>query len=87
MSRVPLTRVPAAVAAVAIVCAVVAFGALVSVQVAALILAGITVAAAVLRMVVPAGRTFTVRRRVIDVMMLLTFALALTYLGLTTPLG
>lgn len=87
MSRIPLTTVAAASTALVVVCAVVAYGAFVDVQVAVLVLAGLAVVGAVLRMVVKTGRTFTVRRRAIDVPILLTFAAVLTFLGLTTPLG
>lgn len=87
MSRIPLTTVAAASTALIAVCAVVAFGALVDVQIAVFALAGLALIAAVLRMVVKTGRTFTVRRRAIDVPILLGFAAALTFLGLTTPLG
>ena len=87
MARIPLTTVAAASTALLVVCALVALGALVDVRLAVFALAGVAVVGAVLRMVVKTGRTFTVRRRAIDVPILLGFAAALTFLGLTTPLG
>lgn len=87
MSRIPLTTVAAATSALLVVSAIVAYGALMDVQIAVLMLAGLAVIAAVLRMVVKTGQTFTVRRRAIDVPILLGFAAMLTFLGLTTPLG
>lgn len=87
MSRIPLTTVAAATSALLVVSAIVAYGALMDVQIAVLMLAGLAVIAAVLRMVVKTGQTFTVRRRAIDVPILLGFAAMLAFLGLTTPLG
>ena len=87
MTRIPLTTVAAATTALVMVGAVVTYGALVDVQVAVLVLAGLAVVAAALRMVVKTGRTFTVRRRAIDVPILLGFAAVLAFLGLTTSLG
>lgn len=87
MSRIPLTTVAAATSALLVVTAIVIYGALVDVQIAVLMLAGLAAIAGVLRMVVKTGQTFTVRRRAIDVPILLGFAAVLTFLGLTTPLG
>lgn len=87
MSRIPLTTVAAATSALLVVTAIVVYGALVDVQIAVLMLAGLAAIAGVLRMVVKTGQTFTVRRRAIDVPILLGFAAVLTFLGLTTPLG
>lgn len=87
MSRIPLTTVAAATSALVVVCAIVAYGAVGSVRIAVFMLAGLAVIAAVLRMVVKTGQTFTVRRRAIDVPILVGFAVVLTFLGLTTPLG
>lgn len=87
MPRIPLTSVAAASTALVVVCALVLVGAFVDVRVAVFALAGLAVVGAVLRMVVKTGRTFTVRRRAIDVPILLGFAVVLTFLGLTTPLG
>jgi len=87
MTRIPLTTVAAATTSLVVVCAIVLYGTFVDVQVAVLALAGVALVAAVLRMVVKTGRTFTVRRRAIDVPILLGFAAVLTFLGLTTPLG
>lgn len=87
MSRIPLTTVAAATSALLVVTAIVMYGAVVDVQIAVLMLAGLAAIAGVLRMVVKTGQTFTVRRRAIDVPILLGFAAVLTFLGLTTPLG
>jgi len=87
MPRIPLTTVAAATTALLAATALVLFGAFVDVQVAVFLLAGLAVAGAVLRLVVKTGKTFTVRRRATDVPILLGFAVVLTFLGLTTPLG
>lgn len=87
MTRIPLTTVAAATTALVVVCGIVVYGALVDVQVAVFALAGVALIGAVLRMVVKTGRTFTVRRRAIDVPILVGFAAVLTFLASTTPLG
>ncbi|WP_297081684.1 DUF3017 domain-containing protein [uncultured Demequina sp.] len=83
----PQTTAAVAIAVVAVVAAIVAFGALVSVQAAVLLLAGLTFLGAAARLALPAARVFAVRRRAVDVVVLLAFAAVLGYLGLTTPLG
>ncbi|WP_062463258.1 hypothetical protein [Demequina soli] len=83
------TRTPLGVA-VAVTVAVVAIalsGLVVGVRVAVLGLAVFAAAGAVARVVTPIGRSFSVRRRAIDVTVLAVFALVLGFLGLTTPLG
>ncbi|PKQ25604.1 MAG: hypothetical protein CVT64_09295 [Actinobacteria bacterium HGW-Actinobacteria-4] len=49
-------------------------------------LAVFALAGAAARVVVPASAAFAVRRRTVDVSVLLVFGLALAYLGLTTAL-
>ena len=84
MSETPLTTAAVAVGAIALVGGVVAFGVLVDVQVAVLMLAGVALLAATARLALRATRVFTVRRRAVDVSIMLAFALALGVLGLTT---
>lgn len=49
-------------------------------------LAVFALAGAVARVVMPASAAFAVRRRAVDVSVLLVFGIALAYLGLTTAL-
>jgi hypothetical protein len=86
MARTPLTSVAISVVALVAACGLVAFGALVSVQAAVFGLAGLAFVAAVARLALPATKVFTVRRRAVDVSIMVAFALALAYLGATTPL-
>ncbi|MFW2513052.1 hypothetical protein ACNI3K_04680 [Demequina sp. SO4-13] len=76
-------------ARVALVAAVVVVGvgALIDVQAGVLMLAVLALVGAVTRLTLRAGRSFSVRRRYVDVMVLVAFAMALVFLGLTTPLG
>ena len=83
----PQTAVAVATAVAVTVCAVVVLGAVVSVQAAVLVLAGVAFVGAAARLAMRATRVFAVRRRAVDVMVLLSFAVVLAYLGLTTPLG
>jgi NAD/NADP transhydrogenase beta subunit len=84
MREIPLTTAAVAVGALVLVGGIVAFGALVDVQAAVLMLAGVALLAAVARLALPATRVFTVRRRAVDVSIMLAFALVLAVLGLTT---
>ncbi|WP_062291794.1 hypothetical protein [Demequina phytophila] len=83
------TRTPLglAVGLTAAVVAIALSGLIVGVDVAVLALAAFAAAGAVARIVIPVGRTFEVRRRAIDVGVLVVLAAALLFLGLTTPLG
>lgn len=86
MREIPLTTAAVAVGAIVLVGAIVAFGALVDVQVAVFALAGVALLAAVARLALPATKVFTVRRRAVDVSIMLAFALALAVLGAATTL-
>ncbi|WP_084124333.1 DUF3017 domain-containing protein [Demequina sp. NBRC 110054] len=55
-------------------------------QVAVLVMAGACFLGAAARIALPVGRSFAVRRRAIDVGILLVFGAALAFLGLTAPL-
>lgn len=83
----PQTVVRSALIALVIVAVLITVGAMVSVPVATVTLAVVAVVGAVLRIVLPAGVAFSVRRRSIDVVMMLVLAAVLLYLGLTTPLA
>ncbi|WP_062518670.1 hypothetical protein [Demequina silvatica] len=83
------TRTPLGLA-VLVTVAVVAIslsGLIFGVDVAVLALAAFAAAGAVARIVMPVERAFQVRRRAIDVGVLVVLAAALLFLGLTTPLG
>lgn len=86
MREIPLTTAVVAVGVIVLVAGIVAVGALVDVQVAVLALAAVALLGAVARLALPATRVFTVRRRAVDVAIMLAFALALAVLGLTTTL-
>ncbi|MFN3867113.1 MAG: DUF3017 domain-containing protein [Demequina sp.] len=86
MPRTELASGRTAVIALSAVVAVVAIGAFVDVPAVVLVLALLALAGAVTRLVLPAGRSFSVRRRYVDVALLLAFAIALGFLALTTPL-
>ena len=58
-----------------------------SAAVAVLALATFALAGAAARMVSPLRRAFVVRRRAVDVLVLVTFGSALAYLGWTAALG
>lgn len=62
-------------------------GLIIGVDAAVLALAVFALAGAVARVFSPVGRSFAVRRRAIDVTVLLIFAGSLGFLGLSTPLG
>lgn len=83
----PQTRATTAAIVLAVVLACVAVGAIVNAETGTLLLAGCAFAGAALRMVLPAGVAFSVRRRAVDVSLMVAFGLALGFLGLTTPLG
>lgn len=87
MPQTPLTTAAVAVAVLSAVAGAVTLGAVVSVQAGVLVLAGIAFLGAAARLALPATRVFTVRRRAVDVAIMLSFAAALAFLGLTTPLG
>ncbi|WP_062131776.1 DUF3017 domain-containing protein [Demequina aestuarii] len=87
MPRTRLTSSRTALVALGAVTAAVAVGALVDVQAGALALAALALVGAVTRLTLPAGRAFSVRRRYIDVVLLVAFTLVLTFLALSTPLG
>ncbi len=75
-----------AIIAVVLVAACVAVGALVDARAGTLLLAGASFGAAAVRMSLPPGTAFSVRRRAIDVALMIAFGVALAWLGLTTPL-
>ncbi|MDN4480935.1 DUF3017 domain-containing protein [Demequina muriae] len=87
MPRTRLTSSRTALVALGAVTAAVAVGALVDVQAGVLALAAIAVVGAVTRLTLPAGKAFSVRRRYVDVSVLSAFAVALTFLALSTPLS
>ncbi|WP_084038350.1 DUF3017 domain-containing protein [Demequina sp. NBRC 110053] len=87
MPQTPQTTVVVALVALLVVAGAVVFGAMVSVRAAVLVMAGIAFLGAAARLALPATRVFSVRRRAVDVSMMLVLAAALAYLGLTTPLG
>lgn len=80
---------PATVALAALVGAVgiVGLGLMTTMRTGVLLLALFALAGAVARIVLPATAVFAVRRRAVDVTVLLVLAGVLGYLGLTTPLG
>ncbi|MFV0286924.1 MAG: hypothetical protein ACK5IM_11165 [Demequina sp.] len=61
-------------------------GSLVDAQTGTLMLAGVAYGGAAVRMALPAGRSFSVRRRAIDATLMVGFGVALTVLGLAVPL-
>lgn len=81
-----LTPLTVAIAALGGVCGIVVIAISTTVQVGVLVLAVFSFAGAIARIVMPASAAFRVRRRAVDVTVLLVFAAALGYLGLTTPL-
>lgn len=87
MPRTPLTSGRTAVVALCAAGAIIAVGALVDVRAGVFMLAGLALVGAVARLTLPAGKSFSVRRRYVDVAVLLAFVAALTFLGLSTPLG
>ncbi|MFW7413738.1 hypothetical protein [Demequina sp. SO4-18] len=87
MPRTPLASSRTALIALAAAVAVVTVGALIDVRAGVLMLAGLALVGAVTRLTLRAGRSFSVRRRYVDVVVLVAFAVALGFLGLTTPLG
>lgn len=87
MTDPELTSWRVAVGALTGAAVLVSLAGLVSARVAILALAGFALAGALARVVAPVRRAFVVRRRLIDVGVLLVLGGALGYLGLTTPLG
>ncbi len=87
MSESSLTPRRLAYVLVVAVVAIALSGLLIGVGRAVLALAVFAAAGAVARIVTPVDRAFSVRRRAIDVSVLVVLAAALGFLGLTTPLG
>jgi len=67
--------------------ALVALAGLASARTGILALGVFALAGAAARVFLPGRRPFVVRRRLVDVTVLVVFGGALVYLGLTTPLG
>lgn len=76
-----------AVAALVTVWLLVLLSLVASPRIAVLALAAFALAGAAARIASPLRRAFVVRRRVVDVIVLFVFGLALAYLGLTAALG
>ncbi|WP_062384101.1 hypothetical protein [Demequina iriomotensis] len=87
MSESSLTPRPLAVVVTVAVVAIALSGLVIGVDIAVLLLAAFAAAGAVARIVTPVERAFAVRRRAIDVGVLVVLAVSLAFLGLTTPLG
>ena len=87
MNNSELTSWRVAVGALAAAAVLVSLAEFVSARIAILALAGFALAGAVARVIAPLRKAFIVRRRLVDVSVLLIFGVALAYLGLTTPLG
>ncbi len=87
MKEPELTSWRVAVAVLAATVVLVSLAALVSARVAILSLAVFALAGAAARAFAPLGRAFIVRRRLVDVSVLVVLGGVLAYLGLTTPLG
>ncbi|MDE0572521.1 DUF3017 domain-containing protein [Demequina sp. B12] len=85
--KIAQTRRATALIVVAVIAACVAVGALWNAQAGTFLLAGAAFLGAALRMTLPAGVAFSVRRRAVDVAIMLGFAATLAFLGLTTSLG
>jgi hypothetical protein len=85
--HIHLTPWRVAVVALATVWVLVLVSLVVSARVAVLALAAFALAGAAARIASPLRRAFVVRRRVVDVIVLLVFGLMLGYLGLTAALG
>lgn len=86
MPRTPLASAAAAAVGASAAIAVVFVGVLVDVSTGVLVMAGLALVGAVTRLVLPAERSFAVRRRYVDVTVLAVFAAGLAFLALTTPL-
>lgn len=82
-----LTSWHVAIAVLAATAVLVSLAALVSARAAILSLAVFALAGAAARAFVPLGRAFVVRRKVVDVSVLVVLGGVLAFLGLTTPLG
>jgi len=82
-----LTSWRVAVAALVATVVIVSLAGFVSARVAILSLAAFALAGAAARAFAPLRRAFVVRRRLVDVSVLLILGVALAYLGFTTPLG
>ncbi len=86
-SEPELTTWRVAIAVLATTAVLVALAALVSARVAILSLAVFALAGAAARAFAPLGRAFVVRRKLVDVAVLVVLGGALAFLGLTTPLS
>lgn len=80
------SRLRTAGIALLLVAVCVGVGAWADAKAGTLMLAGVAFGGAAARMLWPAGTSFSVRRRFFDVGLMIAFAVALTYLGLSTPL-
>lgn len=87
MSEPELTSWRVAVAALAATAVLVSLSEFASARIAILSLAAFALAGAAARLFAPLRRAFVVRRRLVDVSVLVALGAALAYLGLTTPLG
>jgi hypothetical protein len=87
MSQPELTPWRVATGVLATAVFLVALSAIASARTAILALAVFALAGAAARIFAPLRRAFVVRRRFVDVSVLLILGGALAYLGLTTPLG
>jgi hypothetical protein len=87
MPESSFTPISVAIAALAGALGIVAFAISTNVQVGVLLFALFALGGAISRVVLPASAAFAVRRRVVDVSILLVLSGTLTFLGLTTPLN
>lgn len=86
MIQTPQTSVQVALLTVLAAVGAVLLSLVLGARVGVLVMAAACAAGAVARLALPAERAFAVRRRAVDVAMMIAFATALTFLGLTTPL-
>ena len=86
-SEPELTTWRVAIAVLAATGLLISLAALVSARVAILSLSVFALAGAAARAFAPLGRAFVVRRKIVDVAVLVLLGGALAFLGLTTPLG
>jgi len=82
-----LTPSRVAMVLLAVMAVIVSLASMVSPRVAILALAAFAIAGAVARLFAPVKRAFMVRRKWIDVGVLVILGAALLYLGMTTQLG
>ena len=86
MIQTPQTSVQVALLTVLAAVGAVLLSLVLGARVGVFVMAVACAAGAVARLVLPAERAFAVRRRAVDVAMMVAFMAALTFLGLTTPL-